>query len=99
MDDLGNDGADADDGVREGDEPETAHVRPREHANVPGAPAGGPGNALELRVNGDVAQKRIVLMAAEALGQHAGAAGGVDNNARAQSGLAGVWLGAAPRDP
>ena len=95
---LGNDGADADDGLREWDEPEPAHIRPREHPDVTGAPAGSPVNSLVLRVDGDVAQERIVLVAAEALGQHAGAARGVDHHARPQRGLAPVRIGEAQRD-
>src|SRR5262249_576104 len=96
---LGDDGADADDGLREWDEPEPAHIQPREHADVPGAPASGPGNALVLRVDGDVTQERVVLVAAEALGQHAGAARRVDDNARPQRGLAAGPAAETPRDP
>ena len=80
MHDLGDDRADADDGFRERDEPEPAHVRPREHPDVPGAAAGRPWNSLVLRVDRDVAQERIVLVPAEALHQHAGAARRVDHD-------------------
>ena len=80
---LGDDGAHAHDRRGDGDEPEPAAVRARDHLDVARAASLVAGNAFELRVHGDVAQHGIDHALAEALGQEPGAAGRVHHRAHA----------------
>ena len=80
---LGDDGAHAHDRRGDGDEPEPAAVRARDHLDVARAASLAPGHALELGVHGHVAQHGIDHALAEALGQEPGAAGGIHDGAHA----------------
>src|SRR6266849_4011605 len=72
VDRLGDHGAHAYDGVRDRDEPDPAHVGASEHADVARAPSLGPGDALVLRMDGDVAQEGVEFVATELLREEAG---------------------------
>ena len=96
---LGDHGAHARHGVRERDQPEPAHVGPREHADVPRAPPGEARDALVLRVHRDVAKQGVERVAPELLGEKAGPPGRVDHDARAHRVLHALRIGESERDP
>ena len=82
---LGNDHAHADHRVRDRDEPHPAQVGTGEHAYVSLPAAFRPRDPLELRVHRDVAQQRILGVAADLLRDDPGSAGGIHHHGRAQA--------------
>src|SRR5881397_3082318 len=56
--------------------------------NIRMSPARRPGDALVLRVDRDVEQERVVLVAAEALHQHTGSSRRIDHDPRPQRAVA-----------
>src|SRR4029453_3477939 len=95
---LRDDRADADDGLRERDEPQPAHVGAREHPDVTAPSARGARDALELRVDRDVVQEGIVRVSTEALHQYAGPARGIDHDSHPQRPLGTKLVREAERD-
>src|SRR5262249_28883692 len=83
--------------VGQRDQPQPTHIRTREHSDVAGPAALGARDALVLRMNGNVAQKRVVFMTAKALRENPGPPRSVDDDPDASSPFHAVRIPEAKR--
>ena len=95
---LRHDGADADDRVADGDEPEPPAVRSGHHADVAGAPPLAARNANVLAVDGNVPEQRILAPFTEALGKKSDTSRSVDDGSGANRRLEAVRACVSQRD-